>query len=545
MKRWIAALALVATVVGVPQAARAIVVDWDLFDDPLRVDVTNSSYFIYHTDNGDDRDDNDDFFSFMNRLNLDLSVGDYTLGGRFDTAVFPDAPADRYQSDWFRAEKVYLRIDKRRVSVVVGDFYAAFGRGIALYVRKVDELSVDPTLRGAKVAYHDGPFALTVLGGLTNTLNVDDQTEELTEDPNDVVVGARASFDILGYVTPGVHGVLVLNRKDFPPRNDTAPQDRFVAGATLDVPDIARIFSFYGEFDYMRRTDMIYGATVDGGFAEPTYTEQSATGYAGYATASATIADLTARFEFRYYEDWMLVPTPGDGVPTDRTYVRPPTLERVRERNVENLGNSFGVRARLDYAFPTGTTVYANVMHLWDAPFDEGRTLHVYGGVEQRIDDWGLLADVSGGWRWEQKPEPGDSGSLRDHRKMWHIDAEVSAAIYGPHSISVSFHDEEYEKPEFGDVTRFSIRELTVTYSFAPWVDASFIWGFTDELNYDQVNYFGGDVRVRFLHSVRALSSSYVRVFAGAKKGGLTCVNGMCRNEPAFEGVRGDVVLRF
>ena len=509
-------------------------------EEPLRIDITNSLYLDYHLDNGDDVAD-DNYFDLRNRLNLDLSLGDYTLGGRFDMGWFPDPATSDYQSDWFRAEKVYLRVHKTRVAITLGDFYAVFGRGISLYFRKVDEISSDPSLRGGMAAYRDDFVRITVLAGLVNEVNIDDFTEKLREDPNDLVVGARLEGTIAELVTLGAHGVMLLNRKDFPPENDFARQDRLIAGATVDLPDIAGMFSFYGEFDAMWKTDIRYGAEADDlGIASPTYAGRDEASYAGYAAATLDVAGLTSLVEFRWYDGWSLVETPHGGRTATLLYVRPPTLERIGERNIHNLENSWGLRGRFDYSFDSGTIVFANIAHFWDEPARDGRTLHVYGGVTQRVDDWGFLGEIAGGYRWAQEPDQraGASG-LRDRLRMWHVDLDVQLNLYGPHSVELAYHHEGYEDLSRFRDQKYHLAQLAVTYSFAPWLDAAFLWGYTTEIATRRAHYFGGEVRVRFK------SDSFVRLFGGQMRGGLVCINGACRDVPPFEGVRAEVVVRF
>lgn len=532
MTRRLLPFAVVALLLALPGPGGAVPIDIPGLDEPLRIDIVNSLFFDSHWDNGDANDTNDDYFDIRDRLNLDLSLGDYTLGGRFDAAYFPDPPSPEYQDD-YRLEKVYFRVQKETVSIILGDHYAAFGRGIALYFRKVDELSFDPSLRGAYVDWFNGPLHITLLGGLVNDINVDDRAEKRLDDPNDLVLGGRFTGTIADLVTLGAHGVLMVNRKDFPPDGDFAPQDRVILGTTVELPSIADIVSFYGEFDTMWRTNVRYGAEE----GLPTYTSAEDQGWAGYASSTASFLGFTVLTEFRYYDDWELAPTlDAQRISTELQYIRPPTLERVRERYLENLGDSWGVRARIDYTLPTKTIPYLNVLHQWDMPSDGGRILHAYAGVVQRLDDFGFLADVSGGYRWEQAPGP--DGGLEDHTRMWHVDVTVESIVWGTHSVALDFHHEQFTQFAIREKT-FRIGDLVATYSFAPWVDVSFIWAYSTELEKADENYFGGDVRVRFT------SDSFVRVFVGSKRGGLICVNGVCRFEPPFEGVRTEVVVRF
>jgi hypothetical protein len=43
----------------------------------------------------------------------------------------------------------------------------------------------------------------------------------------------------------------------------------------------------------------------------------------------------------------------------------------------------------------------------------------------------------------------------------------------------------------------------------------------------------------------RFSSANNVKIFAGQQRGGLKCVNGVCKVFPPFEGVRAELTMRF
>jgi hypothetical protein len=74
--------------------------------------------------------------------------------------------------------KLFVGYSQPGVDVTVGDFYVQLGRGLVFSVRKVDELSVDTTVRGVKaVADHtfgDVQVGAMIFGGQLNPLRVDE-----------------------------------------------------------------------------------------------------------------------------------------------------------------------------------------------------------------------------------------------------------------------------------------------------------------------------------------------------------------------------------
>ena len=72
------------------------------------------------------------------------------------------------------AAKAWLTYSAPGLEITAGDAYVQFGRGLTLSMRKVDELGIDTTVRGAKVAYTRDPFAVTAVAGFANPSRVDE-----------------------------------------------------------------------------------------------------------------------------------------------------------------------------------------------------------------------------------------------------------------------------------------------------------------------------------------------------------------------------------
>jgi hypothetical protein len=253
----VAAVAAVA-LVGAPAAAADLP---PLFDEPLTLDVTNTAIFDYHFDNRNtaaipsvDRPGtllDDHYGDFVDRLNVQLGWSNWRFGVRLDAALFfaqdsledarataielnPDDPekaareavvlyrdlATRYRNTIYPS-KLWLTYSEPGLEATVGDFYAQLGRGFVLSVRKIDELSIDTTIRGGKVsADHDaGPVRIvaTALAGQLNPQRVDEIGGRL--------LTANSSPLFFGFPQP--NSVIYYDLQDQTPGVDPTPGDPF------------------------------------------------------------------------------------------------------------------------------------------------------------------------------------------------------------------------------------------------------------------------------------------------------------------------------
>ena len=201
---------------------------------PLLIDVTNTSVWAYRFNNRNDADRDlplkqvDDFyFEWLDRFNVQASWWRFRLGVRIDAAVFrhglsrdgvaalvadqkpaidkyvadnarfsPDEPAvfgakyrNTYENGFYQElhtrfrraiypSKLFLGYNQPGIDLTVGDFYVQLGRGLVFSVRKVDELAIDTTVRGAKLVvdrnFGSVRLAATLFGGQMNPLRVDE-----------------------------------------------------------------------------------------------------------------------------------------------------------------------------------------------------------------------------------------------------------------------------------------------------------------------------------------------------------------------------------
>ncbi|CAN5565129.1 hypothetical protein BH09MYX1_BH09MYX1_21360 [soil metagenome] len=165
-----------------------------LFKNPLRLDVTEVSIISQRFLARDDNKPQDfGWGQWINRLNASLVWTRLTVGVRLDSALYWNRPIDqpdsnvpknpglerddtgRYRNSIYPA-KLFVTYNAPGVEITLVDAYVQMTRGLVLSMRKLDDLGIDNTIRGAKIAITKGPFAVTVVGGYANPSRVDEAT---------------------------------------------------------------------------------------------------------------------------------------------------------------------------------------------------------------------------------------------------------------------------------------------------------------------------------------------------------------------------------
>ncbi len=192
--------------------------------EPIGIDVTNTTVVDYRWDNRNNQRDSfnprpivdDHYGEWIDRLNVQATWWRFRLGVRIDSAVYfltpsrndaqrlaaeqiadvkrriPDAAVPEvvdYTNRFYKElntrflntvypAKLFVGYNQPGIDVTVGDFYAQLGRGMVLSVRKIDELAIDTTIRGAKVVFDKNfgkfRFGGTLLAGQLNPLRFDE-----------------------------------------------------------------------------------------------------------------------------------------------------------------------------------------------------------------------------------------------------------------------------------------------------------------------------------------------------------------------------------
>lgn len=518
----------VAILVIAAESPPAVAADVMVGAEPVRLDVTSTTNAGWHTQVAGSTP-RPAYGELFERLNAGLTTGPWLLNVRLDTSSFLSAPRDA--QDHYTAEKVWAGWTGRSWELGIGDAYVSFGRGLALSLRKIDELGVDTTLRGTKLLVHRGDFEGTLVAGFTNIQNVDEASGSSVHDPNDVIAGAQTRFRV-GPLTTGAHAVVVAFNDTVGPIETRPFRDRYYQlGTTLDAPRLSNDFGFYLESIAQFRD-------TEAGVAQNA-------GVGAYGSAVVYSGAATLLFEGKAYGD--LEPIKPNLIRPEFAsvaYNSPPTLERVAQILENPQQRIYGGRTRVDWAWSERLMVYGNYGLFRDdfgytnpADVAERRpgTIHdPYAGAEGRWDAGRSHIFLSGGARLVTL-----SGSNELVRSDLHGELDASQVL--AENTSVEVHGLHLARRKYlSQLLNEKFHEGSLLLALRHrriWLAAGY--DYTTEPVQPKRDYFNATLQWE------VTPSSNIRIFAGAARGGLKCMSGVCRTVPPFEGVKLSATLRY
>lgn len=534
---------------------------------PVVLEITNSTIFDLNTVL-DDRlyDPNpENIFVWRNKLNLRLKWDFLTAGVRIDQTVYanppgPDAQGNRLYINDIRPEDLMLKFRYKRLTVSIGDDYVQLGRGMALSLRKFDELGFDLNVRGAHVQWRNRLVSVKAAVGLVNIANIDNVTGKFVPDPLDAVFAARVVVRPLNWLRIGVNGVDIERRHspltsslgwltdgDLADPNNPQQVRTWITGGTLQLSDIGEVFNLYVEANYQE--------TASNRIAGTRVTPQTDTGLAFYTEATLYTGRFNMLFEFKHYDNWDIRSSPHPNTHRKNgildktfTYVVPPSLERYDQEVVNNTDVTGG-HLRLDYRLPDNQNILSiSSAFFYNAPLEKEWTMHTYAVWEhknRRGDRW----IVQAGYRQEECPDcqrtdPVTKANIEGltRLRVIHWDLDFNLLIDGPHNIQLHWRH-EFRHKDVGAEIEDDFAEGTM---YASW-NWSPHWSFTLQFEYlnDQASWERGNKFFAGIIQYRFSQSNFVRLFVGSQKGGLRCTGGVCRVFPEFEGVKLEATIRM
>jgi hypothetical protein len=526
--------------------------------------ITETLVGEWHWDNGNGfpvREDgtatgnpSDDYFgAIKNRLNIGITAPGIDVGLRVDTSTYrflmpgwmgDDNDVQRTERErlWYlrhdvtqdadggyghvgdyRLERAYAAIELGADwRLTAGDFNVQIGRGLALSLRKLDELGIDNALRGIRI---DGRVVdrvdLSLMSGLVNVTNVDDRFNLIAEDPLDRVSAARVAVGLWSFNRASLHTVFLQSRAE-----DAVSPDTVVYGGTLEFDDLPWGLRFYAEANGIRRS-------LVGGEAE--------NGFAIFADLSATFGPVTLGLEYKDYEDFTVRGSGTDAGGVAWEYNRPPMAD-LDDQLIEVFDDVRGGRIRGEVVVYDGIAIlfgFAGADDLNEGEYDANHdAVHGYGGFDLSFADGRYTVRGIAGYRhaWETF-----AGETQAYRTLVHLKLEAHLHLWGPLSLGASVLHEEWSQRDIEDMIDF--RRGTTALSL-DWAGVGGIFGTfeydtqVDREGFDNYFYAGG---IQWF----ALDWLTVRARGGSQRGGKKCVAGVCRDYPPMAGARLEVVFRL
>jgi hypothetical protein len=617
--------------------ARAFAVDVVTVDSkPVQLDVTETMIVAQHFDPrtppgqaapGPTTIEDSGWGEWINRINAALRWERWTAGVRLDSSVYWRRPADnggyaseysstypslksqlqqdnesRYRDSIYPA-KLWLTYAAPGLEVTAGDSYVQFGRGLTLSMRKVDELGIDTTVRGAKVQFEKDPFAVTVVAGFANPSRVDEATgRSLFVTSNlaggdlrqpvfgsDRLVGIDfqagrglpltlsshfvrftrcapyhyegANIDTDFASDPGTVTFGTCNTQDtdtwLSSLNDTPrglkAHDINMAGQSFEVPSLGGHGKLYIEAAVQQRQSDLPGQTTN------------LNGNALYGSLSFDVGITNTTIEVKsnrnFYTVAASVGQPGPEFAIVAYSFLPPA-ESFNMLDAEGTGDFNacveGGRLREEVSpnrdlmlYGQGVLAYSQTEQPNGACDASGHTIAPVPNPQ--VED--VIYDGVGGFEYyfdsKLSHAFGSAGARDDTRedsifqyREQHLEYSFAKYLGGPWSLEIQGRHRHRKEQGFN--------QDTTTYAYNWWYEGeNYValrmapkWVFTQGFEYttmvgQPLFYFNGAVLYKFT------SSSNVRVFVGEQRGAFRCASGICRFFPAFEGARAELTLRF
>jgi hypothetical protein len=436
---------------------------------------------------------------------LDVSY----LFGSFRTGVLLNARQP--SEEGFRENGIrhrFLEFSLGDASVRAGHFYGLFGRGLVFAAYEDRAIRVDTALDGIIASAEAGRFRGSAFSGTPFEAERDVRGADLEFDPGRAwMLGATG----LTYVAP-----------DAPEGSNPANREWVASGRLSKIASFGDIYLEYG-----RKKGLDF---------EPVPDDRSQMGHAAYGSASLLAGPFSLVVEGKDYRRFAVIRKADGRVNLNN----PPSLTRehvytLLSRNAHNMDpdDEVGAQAELTITGPAGWSALLNANR---TERSEGRLLYreAYASLEkERFGDFRLR---------------GAFGYQESDAIYQTVVADLAWLADDSHSIMLQA---QHQHVRLGGGPGYSFGEFDqqffeIEFAASPhWTAAAVI-----EINnkYAAQRLLPGEKEGPF----PALALSYVTsgggtltLWAGKRQAGRICTGGVCKFEPAFDGVELSGTLRY
>ncbi|MBU1675409.1 TlpA family protein disulfide reductase [bacterium] len=446
---------------------------------------------------------------FENWLDADFNSGAFRFGVLLDTQQ-PAEEGDRRND--IRHRFVELLADDYEVRA--GHFYGMFGRGLLFAAYENRTIRVDTALDGLLARGGHGPWQATVFSGTPSDLDLD-------------VRGLDGTLRLHDRLSLGVTG-LTWQAPDTPVRDGALLRDYALSGR---LETAHRAGDLYVEYGGRRRWEQMPG----GEFLERW-------GHAFYAGATVLAGPLGLSAEVMDYDEFTILAEADGRTPLNN----PPSLTREhlytllnRQPYLRDADDERGLQGEITWAGPGGWSAVGNAALV---ELQDGRQSYreYYAHVEQsRIGAF----RCRGGADWR---EVYDTHFLRDQEYVTAV-GEITWYADARRSWTLKFEHQHARDPgtEFGGNGEYDQQFTTLEYATAPnWTFAAILE--TNNKYAAQRDFLEEEgpfpaAQISYVTDDGAMFT----MWAGKRLGGYLCAGGVCKFEPAFEGVELFGTIRY
>jgi hypothetical protein len=459
-----------------------------------------------------------------NWLNLDYTLGMFSAGLRLD--VFqpndPDPSISRGKDKYAEIDYKYFKADigdrSEGLEIIGGNFYTLFGRGMVLKSYEDRAIRIDNNLLGLKVSGKYGGFVLTGLSGMASNIN---------NERNDILHAADLEYH--GWRPMKVGASVASN---LPPSEEAA---RTTLASLRLLPSFWNI-DIYTEYTAKFNEDI--NQDVFNG-------SETIVGEGFYGNLNFYLGSLSLLGEYKYYDN--IAFTSQDGTifyntpPSTRieyTYVlpnrHPSPLNQANEQGFQlaagyNLSDETYLTAAYTQTKTLPSGSYYQRVNQIDIPVSTQLEEFYVTGQQ----DWSYSLTTIAAFSYNEELATntknitpilenrfyfGDVNTIKVVLEHQHVTDQTTEEQYYSNVLNVEY----LRSPSFSIAVVAEVQ----TKEPEPGRTVRKFWGFV------QTGYkIGGH--------------SYISLLIGTRQAGNICIGGVCRFEPAFEGVELKLLTRL
>jgi len=473
---------------------------------------------------------------FEDWLNIDYHKGIFGAGIRFETYE-PNDPSPaisrgktRYADIAYKYLKAEIGDAQRGGEIVVGNYYALFGRGLVLKSYEDRNIRVDNNLLGAKLQARYGGVTLTALTGMAaNADNI----------RNEILHAADLEYKIAQQLKIGASYAANL------PEEENAA--RTMLTAVRIMPSIWN-FDFYGEYGFKQNRDvrdlLLHPDTSEAVYY-PYNNSDWKVGQAGYGSVNFYYDAFAFTGEYKYYDNFTFASNDGT-----ISYNTPPSVRKEytyvllnRHPSALNQADEQGFMIDLNYNLSDETYFSADYGETKTLPYKSYYKQILHDNSPSRVqlrevytqayhdwnDNWTTIAAF--GYNEERDTDTKNVTPILENIFYFNEINTIKFTIEHQQT-TVKLNNEQY----YDDA-------VTLEYLRSPDFSVSVV----SELQTKEPE-AGRKLRkfwsfIQFGYKIA--DHTDVSVLFGTRQAGNICIGGVCRYEPEFSGIEFKMFTRF